>query len=72
MGIDKVPFPCSLEPLLGHYVQVEGVVEDLPTLYSNRMVLVLDTPVVALDEDIWQGQKLQVVYICKRWDKQDQ
>ena len=67
MGIDKVPFPCSLEPLLGHYVQVEGVVEDLPTLYSNRMVLVLDTPVVALDEDIWQGQgKLQVVYYLQK------
>jgi len=67
MGIDKVPFPPSLEPFLGHYVQVEGIVEDLPTLYTNRMVLVLDTPVVALEGDRWQGQgKLQVVYYFKK------
>ncbi|HHY40362.1 MAG TPA: DNA internalization-related competence protein ComEC/Rec2 [Syntrophaceticus sp.] len=67
MGIDKVPFPPSLEPFLGHYVQVEGVVEDLPTLYSNRMVMVLDSPVVALEEDRWQGKgKLQVVYYLQK------
>ncbi|MGB4042546.1 MAG: DNA internalization-related competence protein ComEC/Rec2 [Thermacetogeniaceae bacterium] len=67
MGIDKLPFPPSLEPFLGHYVQVEGVVEGLPTLYPNRMVLVLDTPVVTLEEDRWQGQgKLQVVYYLQK------
>lgn len=67
MGIDIVPFPYSLEPFWGHYVQVEGVIENLPTLYTNRMVLVLDTPLVALEEDKWQGQgKLQVVYYLKK------
>jgi competence protein ComEC len=63
MGINFVSFPQQLNPFLGHFVQVEGVVDELPSVYPNSLVFVLDEPVVTLDKDRWQGdEKLQVVY----------
>jgi competence protein ComEC len=63
MGINFVSFPQQFNPFLGHFVQVEGVVDELPSVYPNSLVFVLDEPVVTLDKDRWQGdEKLQVVY----------
>ena len=63
MEIDRVSFPQQLNPFLGHYVKVEGVVERLPSVYPNRFVVVLDNPVVCLGKEKWQGSgKIQVVY----------
>lgn len=63
MELDRISFPLQLEPFLGHYVQVEGVVDGLPSVYPNRIVFVLDEPVVILGSDRWQGKdKIQAVY----------
>ncbi len=63
MGSEQIAFPQRLEPLLGHYVQAEGIVDGLPAVYPNRLVFVLEQPRVALNEEKWQGKgKIQVVY----------
>ena len=63
MGIHSVSFAQQLNPFLGHFVQVEGTVANLPSVYPNRLVFVLEEPVVSLDKERWQGnEKLQVVY----------
>jgi len=56
-------FPLQIEPFLGHYVQVERCCGWLPSVYPNRIVFVLEEPVVILGSDRWQGKdKIQVVY----------
>lgn len=63
MGIHSVSFPQQLNSFLGHFVQVEGTVASLPSVYPNRLVFVLKEPVVSLDQERWQGdEQLQVVY----------
>ena len=68
-GMGKVPFPPSLEPFVDHYVRVEGVVAAAPAFYPNRMVLVLDDPVVVLGAEEWRGPgKIQVVFYSEKGD----
>ncbi|MGB4504898.1 MAG: DNA internalization-related competence protein ComEC/Rec2 [Syntrophaceticus sp.] len=63
MESSQTVFPQQLNPMLGHYVKVEGVVESLPSVYPNRVVFVLEQPTVALNREKWQGKgKIQVVY----------
>ncbi len=63
MEVDRVSYPVQLDPFLENYVQVEGFVEELPTLYPNRSTLVLKDPVVVHGKDRWQGKgKLQGVF----------
>lgn len=66
LGLCKTPFPQSLEPFLNHYVKIEGVVEALPSSYPNRVVFVIDKPVIVLGQEKWQGRgKVQVVYYAQ-------
>lgn len=61
-GMEKIPFPRSLEPFVGHYVRMEGIVAAGPACYPNRFVLVLNEPVVVLGAAEWRGPgRIQVV-----------
>ena len=70
MGSDRITFPQQLNPLLGHYVKVEGIVDGLPSAYPNRFVFVLDQPTVTLNKEKWQGNgKIQIVYYTTEGSK---
>jgi len=66
IGLEKVPAQQHLEPLLGHYVRMEGIAVSGPAYYPNRFVLVLENPVLEMGEVSWKGSgKFQVVYYTK-------
>lgn len=58
----ETPFPASLQPFLGHYVDLEGTLDALPAEYPNRVVYGISDPVVKLGGDSWHGSgRIQVV-----------
>ncbi len=60
--LGKTTFPLSLKPFLGHYVKLEGTLEELPAVYPNRISYVISDPVVRLGRDAWEGrERIQAV-----------
>ncbi len=56
------PFPSSLRPFLGHYVELAGTLDRLPVEYPNRVLYTLADAAVELGGDSWRGPgKIQVV-----------